>query len=229
MLYYDDTNKTGLCQEIDDLCGTSAVSYPLAAKLRRMNSGLDEYAVIALRECGNWTAEDTGETDLPLATTNLVSGQSDYAFPSELLSLVNLTITAADGVNEILLTPIDFIPLNQASGQPTSYKKVGNSFILSPTPNYSLSAGIQSEYRRGFNYATLSGTTFTPTSPGIPTIFHPWLARKASLPYLVSKGIKSKNDIASLITTDEAGIVTYFGQKKRDQTGGFKVKQESTR
>lgn len=216
MLYNDSATGTGICQEIDSICGSNTTSYPLVDKNRRLNSAIDDFATIALKECGGWTPEDSGETNLPIATTDLDSGTGTYSFPSELLSIINLKIKASDGVTQITLTPVDTLPLNQSAGQPTAYKKVGNSFILDRTPNYSVTDGIEIEYRRAFNYSTVSGSTFTPTSPGIPSIFHTWLARKASLPYLITKGIASKNDIFTLITEELPNIKSYFGQKSRD-------------
>lgn len=216
MVYNDTSNSTGICQEIDTICGSNTVSYPLADKNRRLNAALDDYVLLAVKEASGWSVEDSGETDLPIATRNLTSGQADYEFPTESLVTEKLEILLSDGVTWKELTPAEQLDPNAGSGIPTEYKKVGNSFILSPTPNYTVSSGIKNHYRRAFNYSTLSGSTFSPTSPGIPSVFHMWLARKAALPYLIENKIDTKNDIAALIQEGNDFIISYFGRRPKD-------------
>lgn len=216
MLYNDTTNKTGICQEIDLICGSNTTSYPLADKNRRLNSALDDFVLMAVKEASGWSIEDTGETDLPVATRNLTSGTQDYAFPTELLVLEKLECLSSDGSTWIELKPTEQLDVNVPNGIPAEYKKVGNSFLLSPTPSYSVSSGLKAHYRRAFNYSTLSGSTFTPTSPGIPSVFHTWLAQKASLPYLIENSIDSRGDIANQILQGNDLIVAYFGKRPKD-------------
>ena len=52
--------------------------------------------------------------------------------------------------------------------------------------------------------------------PGIPVIHHPYLARYASLPYLIEKGKKQVNAIAQLIKEDEESIEEYFSYRDKD-------------
>jgi hypothetical protein len=52
--------------------------------------------------------------------------------------------------------------------------------------------------------------------PGIPEIFHPYLARYASLPFLVEKAKANKNDIAEMIRADEDEITKYYSRRARD-------------
>lgn len=52
--------------------------------------------------------------------------------------------------------------------------------------------------------------------PGIPVIHHTYLARQASLPYLVEKMLPHKNDINTLIQVDEVGIKKYWAQRDKE-------------
>lgn len=228
MLYYDATSKTGIVQEVNDICGTDDTNYTLDAKNRRSNAALDEFVSIALKE-GDWSVEDTGKTTLPIATATLTSGKQDYTFPNELLSIETIEMLLPDTTTWVELSNIDKIPLNQVANTPTTYKKVGNSILLNPVPNYTVSAGLRIHYRRAFTYSTVSSTTFTPTTPGIPSIFHMWLARKIALPFLIDKVKANKNDIAALITQGNADIVSYFGQRERDKKRQLKPRSESCR
>ncbi|MEA2036879.1 MAG: hypothetical protein U9O94_05185 [Nanoarchaeota archaeon] len=53
-------------------------------------------------------------------------------------------------------------------------------------------------------------------SPGIPSIHHLYLARYASLPYLIEKNLPQKNSIAALIQEDERSIIKYFSYRDKD-------------
>lgn len=53
-------------------------------------------------------------------------------------------------------------------------------------------------------------------SPGIPSIHHLFLARYASLPFLIEKGKDNKNDIATLISQDEKKIEQFFANRDKD-------------
>lgn len=215
-MIYNSTDGTSICEEIDSICGSNSVSYALKDKNRRLNSALDDYVLLAVREASGWSIEDSAETDLPIATRNLTSGQSDYAFPTESLVIEKLEILLDNGSTWQELEPTDQLELNQGSGIPTKYKKVGNSFIFNVSQSYSETSGIKVHYRRAFNYSTLSGTTFTPTSPGIPSVFHTWLARKAALPELIDSQKASKNDVASLVQEGNQLIISYFGRRPKD-------------
>lgn len=62
--------------------------------------------------------------------------------------------------------------------------------------------------------------------PGIPEIYHPYLARHASLPFLIEKSLPNKNDIMKLIGSDnprdpfyggdELAIAEYFANRNKD-------------
>ncbi len=223
MNYYDETNFNGLCQEIDSICGTNSTNYQLADKNRRLNAGLDEYFHISMKVCGDWSAEDSGNTDFAIATTNIVANQTDYSFPSDLLVLDRVEAKDSAG-NWTLLEPIIEKEINEAldeyrdvSGTINQYRKAGNSLFVYPVSDSNITAGLKIYYRRAFDYSTVSGTTFTPAVPGIPSIHHMWLARKAALPYLVEKGKDSKNDITSLIAQGTEDIKDYYTGRQKDK------------
>jgi len=52
--------------------------------------------------------------------------------------------------------------------------------------------------------------------PGIPVIHHDYLARYASLPFLIEKKLPQKNDIAQLIARDEEKILDYWQNRDRE-------------
>ena len=88
MKYSDSTNKTGLVELIRRLTNTDANSYPIADLTADFNSIYDEYVSLALSADDTWQWDDTAQTKLPIATTNIVSGQRDYQFDAENLESI---------------------------------------------------------------------------------------------------------------------------------------------
>jgi hypothetical protein len=176
-----------------------------------------------MKACGDWSIEDSGRTDFAIATTNLVANQTNYSFPSELLILERVETLDSAG-NWTLLDPIiekevgyALGEYNKTAGIPNTYRKVGNSLFIYPAQSSNVSAGLKIYYRRAFTYATISGATFTPTAPTIPSIHHTWLAFTASLPYLISKGLSQKNDIASERERMTKQIEEYYTGREKDR------------
>ena len=67
---------------------------------------------------------------------------------------------------------------------------------------------------------------FTETSqvPGIAEIYQPYLARHASLPYLIEKSLPQVGAIASQIQLDELAIKDYFANRDKDVRNIIKPK-----
>ena len=65
--------------------------------------------------------------------------------------------------------------------------------------------------------------------PGVPTIHHLYLARLASLPYLIQKNLPQKNDVAALIKEDEESIIKYFSRRDKDTRPKISMKRISFR
>lgn len=229
MVYNDSTNNTGICQEIDDLCGSNSTSYPLTSKARRLNSALDDFVQLAVTEAMGWSVADSAETDLGIATITMTSAQSNYPFPTEMLEVEKIEALQDDGTTWIELTPTDQLDPNAGSGVPKEYKKVENSYIISPTPSYTETNGLRVHYRRAFNYATVSGTTFSPTTPGIPSIFHTWMGHKAALPYLIETQSPYRNDVAQMIVGGNNAIIAYFSKRAKDEKRRLTANIEQTK
>jgi len=58
-------------------------------------------------------------------------------------------------------------------------------------------------------------------TPGIPTIHHPYLARKASLEFLGYKKLGQYNSIARQVVLDEEDIKQFFGNRNKDEINNF--------
>lgn len=227
--FNDTTDELGIVQEMDTICNSNSTNHPLKVKARRVNAALDSYIALALRYDNFSQFDDKNFSDLPISTFDLFSGQRSYK------------ITDDENGNEIIKvhkvfvknsTTGDFIELDyvdesdksstemlldntsQTTGIPKKYNWFANSIFFDPIPSYSSDEGVKIIYQRTSSYFTSTDTT---KEPGIPGVHHLYIARKASLPYLVENGRSNKNDIAELIRQDEEDIKEYFINRSKDR------------
>lgn len=238
---FSDTTyaQDGLIQECEDITGLGAGNISgntarLKTFTRRINNATDRFYSIAFQNDSLWNMDDRryadGDVQLPIATTNLVSGQADYLFASELLSVTQVFAKDSSGTWHELSPQDDKnspnIYLGATSGLPTRYELVGNSIYLDPIPNYNSTAGLKVTFKRnGKRFAYTDGAI----AVGIPSLFHSYLARMASLPYLIDKRISSKQDIALLIQQDEAAIAEFISNRAKPKRINLGIRQESNK
>lgn len=223
MYFSASSTEDGLIQEVDRLCGSTDNTYSLKAKTSRINNALDRFVTLALQADGEWQFDDYNQTDLPIATTNLISGQYDYEFASELLSVTKILVADSSGNFSELrqVDQYDDSARNIAeqpsgnSGIPNKYDVVSNSIFLDPVPNYSYTAGLKVWFKRN---AVRFVSTDTNTEPGIPSIFHPYLCRYAALPFLIEKRLPQRNDVAAMIASDEVAIADFMANRDKTRT-----------
>lgn len=226
--FNDTTNELGLCQEMDTICNSNSTNHPLKVKARRINYALDSYLAIALGVDNTWQIDDKNFTDLPISTFNLVSGQRDYKITvdedsNEILKVHKVYIKKSstgdfveiDYTDESNTDSADLLLNNtsQAGGVPNKYNWFGNSIFFDPVPNYDSTGGVKIIYQRTSSYMVSTDTTKV---PGIPGIHHMYLARKASLPFLVDKSLDNRYDVEKQILKDEEEIREYLYLRSRD-------------
>ncbi len=230
MYFSNTTTEDGIIQEIDRLCSTTDATYSLKAKTARVNQALDAFEIIALGYDKNWTFDDLNNSNLPIGRTNLVSGQEDYPLDSTYLTVKNVFVADSNGNYTQIYQETDpkntlILPTNN-SGVPKYFRLAKGSLLLSPIPDYSYTNGLKIEFNR-----TIPRFASTDTSviPGIPPIFHPWLAYRAALPYCIEQSLPQKNDIAALVVKGEQDIKYHIANRNMTQKPKLAIKQESNR
>lgn len=237
MYFNDPTNGNGIVQEMDDICSTNNNSYPLKSKARRVNQALNAFFRLAMQTDGKWEADDRNYSDYPIASTDLVTGKKDYTFPNGLLEIIRVEVKNSEGKWHAI-SPIDQSDLNaegiigthsgfingaenqalsdfmNVDGDPVYYDKQYSSLWLYPASNVDVENGLKIYYNRTLKHIL---PTDTLVELGVPSVFNQYIARKASLPFLVEKGKVNKNDIAQLIQQDEEDIKDYFSRRSRDE------------
>ena len=243
MQFSDTTNRTGIIQLIEDNTGTqsaSTSSYSLATKTRDVNNAYANYFLIAASTEGRWQVDDTNHTDYPIITTNLTSGQQDYVFtvdgsstPNQILDIYRVEITDPSGL-DVELTPIDQFDVKgvaltefmSADGTPRFYDKTANGIIMYPTPNYNATAGLKIYYTRTPSYFTTADTT---KKPGIPDMFHEYLALRPSYQYCLRKGLANADNLRADMLIMEDQIKSYYMNRSRDEVKRMTPARRSSR
>lgn len=227
MVFSDTSTKLGLIQDCEqlvfgnyaDISGNANRLYDFTA---RLNRSYDKLATRIMGVDGRWQFDDTNYTDLPIGTTDLVSGQQDYSMDVEFMDVEKVQILDSAG-NKKVLYPFDITdPLARpfleqragVGGIPTWYDKSGNSVFLYATPNYNSTGGLTVHYRRKPSYFAYTDTT---KAVGVPAVFHRYLSLDASLDYAVSKQLAFKNDLAERLKEMEAQIDDFYSKRSKDE------------
>lgn len=201
-------------------------SYPLAQKVIDINSALDKVFSLIFRSDGRWQFDDNNQTDYPIITTNLVSGQRDYSFVTDesgnlILDIYKVMIKNGATGDYVELTPVDqqgetpitMVDGNDSTGVPTCYDKTGNGIFLDLIPNYNSTDGLKVFINREGSYFTVSDTT---KKPGFAGLFHEYLALRPSYQFAYRKGLQNVTAIQNEMLRMEQEITKYYGNREKD-------------
>lgn len=205
---------------------TNVTSLSDATMVILANRALERVVSLINGADSRWEFDDTNQSDLPIATTTITSGQKDYSLATSHLSVNRIEVKDSAG-NWHLLTPIDRNQIKEdalaaylpSSGLPLEYDKLGNSFFLYPTPNYTQAASLKLYFTRG-PVAFVSGDTTA--QPGFNSLFHKLVPLWAAYDYAIANGLKNKDNIFIEIQRMEAEMVNFFGSRSRDERPGMR-------
>jgi len=152
MQFLNLIDESGIADEINRICETTASIYSNKAKVVRVNNAIDKYFALA-----NFQFEDSNQSTVPIETINLVSGTSRYALSdltSELLNFLRVEITDNADL-DILIYPNKLSNITEAydeyykdNATPAEYFKIGKYIDLKPAPNYSKTSGLKIYFDR---------------------------------------------------------------------------------
>ena len=196
---------------------------------RNSNFGLDKVVSLILRSDQTWQWDDLNNTDTPIGTTALVSGQLDYSIATTHLKILKVRIKDSNG-NWVSLKRVDRRDLTDAqltasNGTPTSYDKFGNSIRLNPAPNYASSGGLELQVQRGASY--FDDTTTDTKEPGFASQFHRLVSLYASLDWLEVNGPEKREAKVRLrIKEMEEALVDFYNSRNPDEKQQFTLRRE---
>lgn len=220
-MQYNSGNDDSICDEINDICQSDNNSYPIKTKTRRVNDALDRFFTLAFQADGRWSFDDANQTSAPIEAIDITVNVQRYdldSFASELHKVLRWELLDNNG-NNYLLKRLDRSKVEGALTEyksvasiPDEYDLVGNYIDLYSAPNFSSTGGLKAYFNRPASKFVYTDTT---KEPGIPSMFHMYLARKAALPYLVEFQKGQRGDVASQIQSDERDILDYFSNRER--------------
>jgi len=240
--FSDTVNRTGIIQLIEDDTNTqsaSTSSYSLTTKTRDINIAYSRYFVLAQQVEGRWQIDDTNQTDYPIITSNVVSGQQDYSFtvdgstvPNQILDIYRVELVDSTGFAKVL-RPIDQFDVRGVAltefmkngGVPEYYDKTSNGLVLYPTPNYSYTAGLKIYFNRTPVFFLSTDTT---KKPGIPDMFHEYLAKRPSYQYALRKSLPNMANLKQETLELEDQIRTYYANRSKDEVKQMTAKYRTS-
>ena len=226
MQYNNTSLKNGIIQAIEEMTdlGSTYISGNtdrLREFTNRVNRVSNKIWHIIHTSTGNWSYDDGGYTDLPTATTDLVSGQSNYALPSDALTVKRIELKDKND-NWIRLNPIteENIPgaieeFHDVDGDPVYYSLKNGVITLYPATNYNQSNSLKVYYERASVEFSYDDTTAT---PGFASPYHDMLPIGASIEWYKVKQPQSPTlpillqDYARL----ELTLKEFYGRRFKD-------------
>lgn len=224
-MQWNPGDGSGIVDEIDDLCDSDILAYPLAKKLRRANSAMEELAALCMNADGTWQFDDTNYTTLPIGLGNLIAGQSLYQFANEFLEIELVQIKDQNGFWHIIRPvdqeerkgySLDNFDAGGITGFPYMYDKEGQNIILYPAPNASfvtLIGGLKVKFKRTAFLFVLTDTT---VQPGFPSPYHPLIAKMTSLPFCKTYKPDRVPQLQADIQEGKVDLVKFFANRQRD-------------
>lgn len=221
------------------LTKTNSSSYTNANMLIAINAANNRVASLILKADDRWQWDDTNQSDLPIATTSLVSGQKDYSVATTHLTIDRVEVKDASG-NWIALEQIDQQSLKrgkltaltehqETSGTPNQYDVIGSSIFLYPTPNYSQSASLKVYFTRGPSEFTSGQLTAGTASPGFNSLFHELIPLWVAYDYAVANGLNTTSAFLASIQLREKDLWDFYGLRNRDMRPRFSISSDSNK
>lgn len=203
------------------LTSTNSSSFVDADIVVLANNAVEHIEGLINNADSRWQFDDSNQTDLPIATTSLVSGQQDYALATSHISIDRVEVLDQNN-NWTLLRPIDehdirFEALPQhlkANGIPLEYDKLANSIFLYPIPNYSLAASLKIYFTRPPVAFVVGDTTAV---PGFNPIFHDLVAYWIAYEFAIANGKGNLTTLFQAIQEKEQHLYDFYGQRSRDE------------
>jgi hypothetical protein len=194
MVYNDTTNKTGVIQAEERYCGLGDAG--ISGDATRLKD-FTYFNNLVMRKvwhaiflsAGAWQYDDNNNTDLPTATTSLVTDQAAYSIPATALAIKAIEYKNTGGVWQKLIPLTEnaiqdygsMSEFHKTPGTPMYYTLVGGTIRLFPAANFSQDASLRVFFERGASEFVYGDTT---KEPGFASQYHDIIPIGASLEYL---------------------------------------------
>lgn len=179
---------------------SNSVSFPIIEKTLYANQAVRQILTWIIEASGSWIADDSNQTDIPEATSALVSGQQSYTLPTDADIVDGFAVKDVSG-NWTQLIPVTLQKITElqaedefmeTSGNPMYYRLIGNTVSIYPASNYSQDSSLKCYFQRDGVVFTTSSNTAT---PGFSSRFHEAVAVFMALQYAIKNQLVLKTDL----------------------------------
>jgi hypothetical protein len=237
MVFSDTVNNLGLVQQVRQLTRLDATQWATSKIVNSVNNYLDMVTGYAISEDAKFQWDDTNHSKLPIGTTNLVSGQSDYSFLTDeqnnrILTLTRIEIKDSGGnctKLEVLDETQEPLALDAVivSGWPTGYYKLADNVIrLNKLPSSSVTSGLKFYFQRTPSYFTATDTT---KEPGVAAILHRGFVIAGAYDAALTLGLQNLQALSVEMQKEEQHMVRYFSDRNKDEVSSITPFAESNK
>lgn len=219
-----------IVEDINFFCSTTTATYSAANVVRNVNNWYKKCISWILEADNRWQFDDSNNTDLPIATTDLVSGQDNYSFGSDWLKVLRIDVKDSAGA-WITLSPIDqsdiigaYDSFEDTDGTPKYFDTVGGSIILKPATSYASADGLKVFFQRSGDDFTVSDTTKT---PGFSANFHRVISLGASYDWAIVNNPSKATTLRSEIEQLKTELQTFYGERAKYEKTQLTPKTEN--
>lgn len=232
--FSEATNNTGIVQQVRNMLRVDSTQYPTSRIVNSVNNWLDKVTGYAIGADKRFQWDDTNHTKLPIGTTNLTAGQSDYSFLTDEQGNAILTLTRIDLLDSngdyTKLEAIDQIDVEGAldefqsvSGTPVYYDKIADNIIrLYPTPSVSVTAGLKFYFQRSPSYFAATDTT---KAPGVPPVLHRgFIIASVYDALLAGLGSANLQAVSVEMQKEETQMKEFFTRRNNDERNRMEMR-----
>jgi hypothetical protein len=218
MQYNSHSTNQDIVTMAEKLTKTNSVSFPIEDKTLYANEGSRIIWSWIHESYGGWLYDDKNNTDLPEATTTLVSGQSDYTLPTDASVVVGVSYKDTGG-NWHKLSPVTIEQIQDGGseeefyntdGMPVAYRPLGNVIKIYPAANFTQTASLKLYYNRDISAFTTTDTTKT---PGFDSAYHEAVPTYMALQYARINQLPNKADLELQWAQYESRIKKDFARR----------------
>ena len=228
--FSETTNNTGIVQQTRFMMGVDSTQYPTSRIVNSCNNYLDFITGYAIGADKRFQWDDTNHTKLPIGTTDLTSGQSDYSFLTDEQGNIIITLTRIDMLlNKTTDTWTTLYPIDQndalfagtglqqafpTNSTPEFYDKIADNIIrLYAIPNYSKTAGLKFYFQRTGSYFAATDTT---KSPGVSPLLHRGFVIASAYDGALTLGLSNLQALGVEMQREQQKVIQYFVDRNQD-------------
>lgn len=229
MVFSDSTNNLGIVEQTRSMMRVDATQWPTYKIVNSSNNWLDTITGYAIGADRRFEWDDTNHTKLPIGTTDLVAGQSDYSFLTDeqnnkILNLTSISLLEIATNRETMLYPVtrsddnyDYSSFGVVEGIPTQYDKIADNIIrfdFVPTANEVALYKIKFYFQRTASYFAATDTT---KEPGVSPLLHRGFVIASAYDGALTLGLDNLQPLSVELQKEELKMKQYFAIRNTDE------------